>query len=317
MKILLISPNDIKGYVPDNYPNMRVEFCWAKALNACMMPYGHDAYRYEADVVFFILPKHTEGRDPLASMYAPKLYREQFPNAKIGLIQEGPVDYYLNWTAHGQFTYLNKLSEVDFLCAHNEADKLYLKNFNDNVYVFPTIYDGTQIPDKHEDRQGVMISGNTSSWYGGTFGMYEAKKHTEFIYLPNSGRVNSKEIEDLHKQGIDVLQRWLLWTEWMRALNHVKLGINLMPIRAAGTFALNCASLGIPCIGFDDLDTQKHHHPKLAVCKNNYRHASRLIEKCLTDQNFYNSVIPDSSHKKYTVENIRGHFSEIVQDILK
>ena len=38
-----------------------------------------------------------------------------------------------------------------------------------------------------------------------------------------------------------------------------------MRTHAAGTFALNCAYLGIPCIGYSGLDTQRLCHPDLSI----------------------------------------------------
>ena len=39
----------------------------------------------------------------------------------------------------------------------------------------------------------------------------------------------------------------------------------MMRTHAAGTFALNCSYLGIPCIGYKGLDTQSTLHPDLSL----------------------------------------------------
>ena len=60
-----------------------------------------------------------------------------------------------------------------------------------------------------------------------------------------------------------------------------------MRTHAAGTFALNCAYLGIPCIGYKGLDTQEKCHPQLTVEVGNTVHAKELIKQLNTDVTFY------------------------------
>ena len=60
-----------------------------------------------------------------------------------------------------------------------------------------------------------------------------------------------------------------------------------MPPHAAGTFALNCAYWGIPCIGYKGSDTQTELHPFLSVDAGDIHSASKLAEKLKTDEDFY------------------------------
>jgi hypothetical protein len=60
-----------------------------------------------------------------------------------------------------------------------------------------------------------------------------------------------------------------------------------MPTVAAGTFSLNCAYFGIPCIGNKDVDTQKNCHPELSVDVNDVEKALKLAAKLRDDAEFY------------------------------
>ena len=60
-----------------------------------------------------------------------------------------------------------------------------------------------------------------------------------------------------------------------------------MPTYAAGTFALNCAYHGIPCIGYEGLDTQMILHPDLTVAIGDITAAKKLVEKLRNDEDFY------------------------------
>jgi hypothetical protein len=96
------------------------------------------------------------------------------------------------------------------------------------------------------------------------------------------------------------------WVEWIKTLNQFKYGIHLMRTHAAGTFALNCAYLGIPCIGYEGLDTQYTCHPELTVKLGDLDAAKRLITLLKTDKNFYNEC------SKKAREAYKNHYNESV-----
>ena len=77
------------------------------------------------------------------------------------------------------------------------------------------------------------------------------------------------------------------WKQWISKLNEFKIGVHLMRTHSAGTFALNCAYLGIPCIGYKGLDTQELCHPELSVEVGNIGHAKELLGRLKNDKEFY------------------------------
>ena len=77
------------------------------------------------------------------------------------------------------------------------------------------------------------------------------------------------------------------WIEWMNHLSTFKYAVHLMPTHAAGTFALNCAYHGIPCIGYEGLDTQALCHPQLTIKMNDLKHARKLANKLKTESEWY------------------------------
>ena len=80
-----------------------------------------------------------------------------------------------------------------------------------------------------------------------------------------------------------------------------------MRTQAAGTFALNCSRLGIPCIGYKGLDTQEILHPYLTVRRfGQMLDAKELIRKLKEDEDFYNEC------SKKTLENYNRFYSEEV-----
>jgi hypothetical protein len=79
----------------------------------------------------------------------------------------------------------------------------------------------------------------------------------------------------------------VMWTDWINQLSTFKYAIHLMPTVAAGTFALNCAYFGIPCIGNSKVDTQKLCHPMLSVNVEDIKTARQLASQLKKDKSFY------------------------------
>ena len=77
------------------------------------------------------------------------------------------------------------------------------------------------------------------------------------------------------------------WIDWINNLSRFKYAVHLMPTHAAGTFALNCSYLGIPCIGYKGSDTQTELHPFLSVDGGDINSAVKLAKKLVNDKDFY------------------------------
>jgi hypothetical protein len=79
-----------------------------------------------------------------------------------------------------------------------------------------------------------------------------------------------------------------------------------MRTHAAGTFALNCAYLGIPCIGYKGLDTQETLHPQLSVNIGDIELANSLAIRLRDDKEFYNycSQTAKDNYKIFYTENV-------------
>ena len=133
------------------------------------------------------------------------------------------------------------------------------------------------------DRQGVIVGGNFVSWYGGFDSMIIAKELSRGsnVYAPSMGR--KQPLED---QLVTHLP-YVNWKQWIHELNKFKYGVHLMRTHAAGTFALNCAYLGIPCIGYKGLDTQMLCHPDLTVEVGDLISARNISLKLRKDEEFY------------------------------
>ena len=135
---------------------------------------------------------------------------------------------------------------------------------------------------KPEDRNGVIIGGNMVRWYGGFDSYMVAQEFGVPISAPSMGRKINREDE------LDINHfPYMTWVEWINNLSQFKYGVHLMPTHAAGTFTLNCAFHGIPCIGYVDLDTQEELHPHLTVADGDMEQAKQYARELKEDEEFY------------------------------
>ena len=177
--------------------------------------------------------------------------------------------------------------EMDVIFAHNQIDVDYYKGLTEKENVFQN--KSLMIEDKIEPhivnsdaRDGVIIGGNMVRWYGGFDSFVTARHFQTPIFAPSMGRRQPNE-----EQLVTHLP-YMQWVEWIYKLAEFKYAVHLMPTIAAGTFAMNCGFLGIPCIGYSELDTQRNIHPNLSVEMNDTASAIKLASKLRDDKEFYN-----------------------------
>ncbi len=136
------------------------------------------------------------------------------------------------------------------------------------------------------------------------------------IYVPSMGRKIPGE------ESLDRLKHlpYLSWSQWITTVSEMKYGIHLMRTHAAGTFALNCAFLGIPCIGYNALDTQQLLHPCTTIQLGDLAKAKRLAIQLKEDEKFYKQCSESTKglyEQHYTEEKFMKHMNEIFKKELK
>jgi len=286
MNIAFFSESGFDGKIPRDFDNMRTEYAWYVGLDAThhniesIQSLDNDMY----DLGIVIIPKTKI--DYL--MVYPLIEQMKRVCKKIGTMQEGPHWYFQDYPLHQQIWFYNTLMEMDFIFAHNEIDVEYYKGLTEKENVFQN--KSLMIEDKIEPhiintdaRDGVIIGGNMVRWYGGFDSYMVAQEFDEDIFAPSMGRKieNEEQMENLTHLP------YMNWLSWVNNLSRFKYGVHLMTTHAAGTFALNCAYHGIPCIGYKGLDTQELCFPHLSVDMGDVKKAKQLAVRLKTDKKFY------------------------------
>ena len=311
-------PTGIK--YPENYVNMRTDVAWQVSLDAVSLNHNTHLQSYTKfdnfDLGIIIVPK----KEPKIAM---ECFREnrQYCN-KWAVMQEGPHEYYQDWPIETQIQYIDLLNSVDMLFCHNEYDfKYYAGLFpNKHVNILPTLMIDDAIPKNRlvdpVNRNGVMIGGNWCSWYSGQDSNFIASLFNEKVFAPSMGRKPKDEDQIF---GIEHIA-YRNWAEWIVILSQVKYAVHLMRTYAAGTFALNCAYLGIPCIGYENLDTQRICFPELTLREGDLKRAAEVAKNLKNNKLFYDHV---SAYAKkawrdhYHESVFKNKFENIIKHVLK
>lgn len=296
-KITFITEAQWFGKVlPDN-SNMRTEISWMYALNAEHVPLQHCLKVKDQDHVFLILPKGELSLNMVGvrinDQINPwtKILGSNFidilksNNGKVHYIQEGPTWLFNDYEIVDQFNFYNNLAKCDSIFAHNDFDTKFYKGLfpNKEINVIPSLLIEDQLKDiVPSPEEKVIIGGNFARWYGGfqSYLVADELGVEKWTQESHAKRENEDQIPDLNH-----LPR-LEWLDWMKGLSHFKYAVHLMPTIAAGTFSLNCAYFGIPCIGNAKVDTQRLCHPLLSVDVEDVESARKLAI-ALKDPSFY------------------------------
>jgi len=274
MEIAFFTEGNWGGKVSRNHPNMRTEIAWM-----CMLEADHWNINVSPDKKYdlgiIIIPK----KNPEFDINVIRSYCD-----KVAVMQEGPHWFFQDYSLEKQAWYFNTLIESDIIFVHNRSDKVYYQGLTDHkdVRIMKSLMIEDAVGEIDEvERDGVIIGGNFVNWYGGFDSYIVAQEITDTVYAPSMGRKQNGE------ESLVTHLPYMNWKQWIHKLNEFKIGIHLMRTHAAGTFALNCAYLGIPCIGYKGLDTQEMCHPSLTIDIGDIKEAKNLAKELRNDQEFY------------------------------
>jgi hypothetical protein len=209
------------------------------------------------------------------------------------------------------------ISSCDSIFCHNLSDINYYKGLfpNKEINTIQTLMIDNLVKDINPTKDNkTIIGGNFARWYGGFESYIIASNFNTEIWAQEShAKRTSEEMVD----GIKHLPR-LSWIDWMRSLSNFKYAVHLMPTVAAGTFSLNCAYFGIPCIGNAEVDTQNLCHPDLSVDISDTYYARQLAISLKDNKTFYNRCSEEAKHnyhKYYSLDKWKNDMNSILNKL--
>ena len=279
MKIGVFTEGGFTGKISKDHPNMRTDIAWWYALDAIHHPLNtlHELSDNLYDFGIVIIPKKRQ-----YLLDYPLLKHLKRVCKKVATMQESTYYYWQDDPIQEQIWYYNFIMEMDLIFCHNEPDLKYYRGItNKRCEIMPTLMITDYVKTSDVKTDSVMIGGNFVSAYGGFDSYLVAKEISNDIWAPTTGRMKEEE------RGMDINHvDWVMWLDWMYELSKHKYGVQL-GTAAAGTFNLNCAYLGIPCIGYNNVNTQVKCHSKLGVDVGDVETARRLAKQLCDDTDFY------------------------------
>ena len=280
MKVAFFTEGGYQGKVPKNNANMRTDMAWVHALNADHYP----IYLVEKlpsnsyDLGIAILPKI---KDKIRNLDVSKEINRICNVSSV--MQESNYFMWQDESIEDQIWYLNTLGGVDFMFTHNNIDQQYYNGLlNKPCEKLPSVMITDFVKTSNDKKDAVIIGGNLVAAYRGIDSYMVARELDLPIYAISSGRKKLGE-ENLGIKHIP----WTTWIGWMEELSKFKYGVQF-GIGGAGSFNLNCAYLGIPCIGLKELESQRLCFPDLSIGDVDLKKGKELILKLQNDKDFYN-----------------------------
>ncbi len=306
MKILFLSELGHTDKVPRDYRHMRTEFAQMCALQSDHLPITQ-IQNYQGDTdydhVVLLISKTLQLREFLLTFDIVETTR--LLGKKVWFMQEATCWIHQTMKLPHQVTHVNILNSVDGILSENVTDYKYYRGVAPNtpVHTIPTLMIEDYLLDarKTEKQNKTMIGGNCSDWYGGFDSYLVADVYKNKIDMP---RMRNTDFHDQLPR-LSIIPH-IEFTDWIYKLSEYKYAVHLMPAITAGTFCLNSAFLGIPCIGYEESDPQRLCQPDLSVELYNIERAKQLANRLKNDEDFYKEC------SRKSIENYTKHYHETV-----
>ena len=285
MKIAFFSETNQMGKFSRKNVNARTDQAWMASLDVdhyCVFRLAEVTESYDVGVC--IIPKEERRRN-LSDANYPLIKNLKQICKKVMVMQESTHWDWQEEDFNTMVWYYNQLVDSDAILCHNDIDVPYFKGItNKPAFILPTLMLEDVVQKSDEKLDKVFVAGNWHTTYRG----FDAWVIGREFDLPMSGFKSGKFKKNEEQNGIEYLP-WMMWKDFMFELSKHKYGVQCYQA-SAGQFPLNCAYLGIPCIGYNDINTQSRLHPQLSVDRGDIVRARQLANQLKNDSNFYKTA---------------------------
>ena len=312
-----------EGYFPVNYPNLRVletQLLYLEAYHLPIQKIITEGKTYKGSLLYNI------GKGGFEKPYISDLYHN-YHNI-VGLLQEkfegvyiyqdGEIGWWNQVDTRLQAWWYNQLRAASGILVPNSTDVSFYKGLfpDKEIKVIRSVMtdEGLDKSKFKPKENRTLITGPLTREYNGFSQLLLAHNLDMPVDIPPMGesRMPKDSWEMADNLGVNYLQ-YMTWAEWMYNLSRYKIGYMMSSATASGSFALNCAYLGIPCIGDKRADTQSILFPDLAVDVFDNEKALELTFKLKNDLDFYIEV-SNKAKRLYKQEFTKEKMLKLLQD---
>ena len=317
MRIAWFSEMGFSGQISKDYNNLKSDVALISCSGATHIPYNFPIKTEEFSNFDFVMVNCTR-----KFFTEPQLINridEIKKHCKIGFFQEGPIYDWQDWEPREKDLWRSVMKKIDIYFCSNQRDiPYYMEYVNDGVPVkwlkSPINIEkiNKHITD-YKHRHGVLVGGTGCIWYNGDTSIDIADSINSVIFIPAMGRLkNTEPIYFSRLKNKTYILPYSDFDGWIENISNLKYAVHMMPTYAAGSFHTNMASLGIPCIGSEEIDTQRILFPELSLhTYRDIKKGKQLLKRLKEDKEFYHKV------SKYAKEKVREWDLDIVANELK
>jgi hypothetical protein len=312
-----------EGYFPVNYPNLRVletQLLYLEAYHLPIQKIITEGKTYKGSLLYNI------GKGDFEKPYISDLYhnyhnivsllQEKFEGVYI--YQDGEIGWWNQVDTRLQAWWYNQLRAASGILVPNSTDVSFYKGLfpDKEIKVIRSVMtdEGLDKSKFKPKENRTLITGPLTREYNGFSQLLLAHNLDMPVDIPPMGesRMPKDSWEMADNLGVSYLE-YMTWAEWMYNLSRYKVGYMMSSATASGSFALNCAYLGIPCIGDKRADTQSILFPDLAVDIFDNEKALELTFKLKNDLDFYIEV-SNKAKRLYKQEFTKEKMLKLLQD---
>ena len=312
-----------EGYFPVNYPNLRVletQLLYLEAYHLPIQKIFNEGKTYKGSLLYNI------GKGGFEKPYISDLYhnyhnvvsllQEKFD--EIYIYQDGEIGWWNQVDTRLQAWWYNQLRASNGILVPNSTDIPFYKGLfpDKEIKVIRSVMtdEGLDKTKFKPQENRTIVTGPLTREYNGFSQVLIAHNADMPIDIPPMGesRMPKDSWEMAPNLGINYLN-YMSWVDWMYNLSRYKIGYMMSAATASGSFALNCAYLGIPCIGDKRADTQSILFPDLAIDVFDNKKALDLTLKLKKDLDFYIEV-SNKAKRLYKKEFTKEKMLKLLQD---
>ena len=312
-----------EGYFPVNYPNLRVletQLLYLEAYHLPIQKIITEGKTYKGSLLYNI------GKGGFEKPYISDLYhnyhnvvsllQEKFD--EVYIYQDGEIGWWNQVDTRLQAWWYNQLRAATGILVPNSTDVSFYKGLfpDKEIKVIRSVMtdEGLDKTKFKPQENRTIVSGPLTREYNGFSQVLIAHNTDMPIDIPPMGesRMPKDSWEMARNLGINYLQ-YMSWVDWMYNLSRYRIGYMMSAATASGSFALNCAYLGIPCIGDKRADTQSILFPDLAIDVFDNKKALDLTLKLKKDLDFYIEV-SNKAKRLYKKEFTKEKMLQLLQD---
>jgi len=309
MKILYLTDLNYFGTISSDYQmGLRPPMSWISALKPFHCPYSRiDEIPYN-DFDITILSCLHENVDVL------NINLEKIKNITKKILFQHDSDhrYFYKKNSLSRSYMLNYIiSNVDAVLVHNDLDKQYYQSlFQKPCFIHEQlIFDTYSYLDIPQQKSGVILGG-IDDRYGALDGLF-------LIYNIINEKIYCFGDFEPIPEVIKIENTWD-YIEYNKILSKFKIALNLTPMAIGGSFPLQCAMVGVPCVGWDNSHTLKKCFPDLVAPYGDFESLRIILNKLNTEDDFYNKVASQARHiflKEYNIEEYKKNMNLIFNSL--